>query len=1389
MGSGGDENWAAQKAETYNTHTMTFLAELIGKSPGIVAVRETIKRLLQRQSEARRLPPILLQGETGTGKGVLARAIHRAGPRAASPFVDVNCAAIPETLLEAELFGFERGAFTDARQAKAGLFQTANRGTIFLDEVGLLAEGLQAKLLNVIEERAVRRLGSTRSEPVDVSIITASNEHLETATHQRRFREDLYHRLAVLTLWLPPLRERGEDILVLAEHFLARACADYNLPPKTLTPDARAALLAYPWPGNVRELANVIERLALLSEGPLVAAEMLGLPEPRPPQGQRGRTEQAIPLQEAVGSVERTHILEALSQTRWNISRAAAQLGVPRNTLRYRIEKYGLRPGASPAPPRRQRAERPAVPAPVVPATAPRGGAAAPAGVRWERLRVTLLRARLSAPPAVDSPLDASRALAVFVEKVQSFGGEVEEASPTGILAAFGLEPIEDAPRRAALAAMAIQKALEHARQDGAERFRMTVGIHVGWFMVGRVSGTATIDLEAKREAWTVLEELVGSAEPDQILVSAAARPFLHRRFDLVPLNAGDSAEGQTYRLAGHELPGLGIGGRMARFVGRRDEFELLRGRLAFVMGGHGQVVGITGEAGIGKSRLLFEFRESLAEERVTYLEGHCLSYGSTIPYLPVLEMLRSNCQLTETDRPETVAEKLRLSLERLGMDAKEAAPYLLQLLGVKEGTDQLALLSPEAIKTRTCELLRQMSLRGARQRPLILTVEDLHWIDKTSEEYFASLLETLAGAPILFLSTHRPGYRPPWMEKSYATQVALQPLSPRDSLTVVHSVLQGEQLPAPLAQMIVEKAEGNPFFLEELARAVGEQEHLHSTLAVPDTIQEVLLARISRLPEEPKRLLQTASILGREFSLRLLGAIWEGSSGLEPHLSELTRLEFLYEQSAGEERVFVFKHALTKEVAYESLPAPLRQALHAAAGRALEALYADRLEEVYDSLAYHYSNAEEAEKAVEYLARFARKAARVHSHVEAIATLEKALIHAERLPSEERDHRFLDLILRLAYSLYFVGRFREGLELLLQQQERLEQVGDPSLAGRYYFWLGLTYSLTGDQKMAAQNVQRALEEAKRCGDTATMGRAHCELARESFWSGRPLQGLDHGGSAVALLEQTEERGWLGMAHWVVGINYGLLGDFEPALHALAQAQAIAEAIGDARLQSMATWTMGGIYATAGEWEAGIDACQRALKRSPDPISTAQALGWVGYAYLEKQDPTQAVRLLENAVQQLSRFRFRQLEGWFTAWLSEAFLLNGQIEKALQLASQGLEITRPVKDWYGVGLAQRALGRIAQASGRLSQAEMHLKEAIETFASIPARFEVGRTYLSLAEVAHAQGNHETVTTSLGKANELFRALRVAKYVERTGQLAREFGVPPFEGTPKPGFSM
>ena len=342
--------------------------------------------LLARDSGLLRLPPVLIQGDTGTGKSLLALAMHRASTRSGGRFVELNCAAIPEHLVESELFGYERGAFTDARQSKRGLLQVADRGTLFLDEVGLLPIPVQGKLLKVLEDPHVRPLGSTQSEPVNVWIIAATNEDLEAKVREQQFRADLFHRLAVLTFWMPPLRERRDDIDLLADHALARTCEKYGVPAQrlSLSPAAREALRAYDWPGNVRELNSVIERVVLLSPPGVVTAEALGL-------GATGRLSAAqgsAPGSAPSGDAERDRLAEALARTGWNISRTAALLGITRNTVRARMARFGLR-----APGRATEEPEPGVGVDAPPAegagvlggdVSP-GGAAAPFGDRPER--------------------------------------------------------------------------------------------------------------------------------------------------------------------------------------------------------------------------------------------------------------------------------------------------------------------------------------------------------------------------------------------------------------------------------------------------------------------------------------------------------------------------------------------------------------------------------------------------------------------------------------------------------------------------------------------------------------------------------------------------------------------------------------------------------------------------------------------------------------------------------------------------------------------------------------------------------------------------------------------------------------------------------------------
>ncbi len=933
--------------------------ELLGQSAVMESLRETIRRLPGRQHAGRRLPAVLLQGETGTGKGLVARIIHRVGPRAAGEFVDVNCAAIPETLLESELFGYERGAFTDARKSKPGLFQTAHHGTIFLDEIGATPEPLQAKLLTVIEERVVRRLGGTRPEPADAWIISATNTDLQASVRERRFREDLYHRLAVLTLRLPPLRERGQDVLLLADRFLARVCADYGLPVKTLAADARGRLMSYSWPGNVRELSNVIERVALLTEENIIRGEHLELsdaippPGPSPAAGAGG----AQPAPVSLGDAMREHLRVTLERTGWNISHTAAALGVSRNTVRARMEKLGLREG--PAAPAKRDARAPGVARPS-PAPPPSGSALGPASrtapptVRWERRPIALMRVALMVPETGDVLSDTARALEALIEKVESFGGRVEALGQRALDAAFGVEPIEDAPRRAAHAAMAMQRAVERIRGDSPAPLATRIAIHAVQALVAQAGRMIQIDREAKEQSAFVLDDLIAAAEPGGILASPAAGALLERRFELVPLD-GTEESPTAFRLVGREGPGLSAAGRMATFVGRHQEMAVLHSRLLAALRGRGQLVSIVGDAGIGKSRLLYEFSQSVSAEQATYIEGRCLSYGSTIPYLPVLDLIRGVCQIAEADDAAAAGEKIRQTLGRAGMDPVKLTPHLLDLLGYKDGIEGLDLAPPDAIKVGISEALRQITLGASHRHPLLVVIEDLHWIDQASEELLASMVDGLPGAAVLLVATYRPGYEPPWTNRSFATQLSLPPLSNEDSLTVTRSVLPTVALPRAVAEVILSRAEGNPFFLEELALSIQDRGGVAGDLAVPDTVQGVLLSRIGHLAETEQALLQSAAVIGKDVPLPILAAV----SGLaeEPlaqALRHLSGAEFLYEVSTFPEVKYRFRHALTHEVAYESLRPERRRQLHARIVLTLEASDSDRLLEDVGRLAHH---------------------------------------------------------------------------------------------------------------------------------------------------------------------------------------------------------------------------------------------------------------------------------------------------------------------------------------------------------------------------------------------------------------------------------------------------
>jgi tetratricopeptide (TPR) repeat protein/MoxR-like ATPase len=1352
------------------------LDELVGESPGIVALRDQVRRLLALQPGARRAPAVLLQGETGTGKGLLARAIHRAGPRATGPFQAINCAALPEHLVEAELFGFEPGAFTDARRAKAGLFQAATGGTLFLDEIGLLPEATQAKLLTAIEERKVRRLGATRDEVVDASIITASNVDLEAAVRERRFREDLYHRLAVVKLTLPPLRERGDDIVALARTFLERACREYGLPAKTLAPEACTRLLAHPWPGNVRELANVMERVALLADATTVSAAMLGLgapPAAPPPAG--GDTE------------ARDQLHSVLEETGWNISLTARRLGVTRNTVRARIARHDLRPGVGPAPARAPRPEAAPLPPPDATAAAPRPpspslSAAPPAGparplrpLRWVSRRVTFLRA-VAATGSGDESYGWSRLVEAFVDKLETFGGRLAGLSPTGLLAVFGAEPMEDASRRAAHAAIVMAGAAERARRDDPDVPAVRLAIHSEQVELAETRGGIEIDTGAQRRAMELLDALAGTAGDDTIAVSAAAAGLLARYFDLARLPAPGPGDAPLYVLHGRE-GGPEASAHRTAFVGRREELELLRSRLASALAGHGQVVAIAGEAGIGKSRLVFEWRRSLPPDEILLLEGHCHPHGTSLPFHPVIEIVRRAFRIGEGDGPDRVQETVRGALDRLGLPGDEMTPYLLHFLGSPAAGAGLAAHSPEAVHARTLEILRTVSLRASRAlRPIVMIVEDLHWIDHASAAYLASIVGSLAGAPIMVVVTYRQGYQPAWLGRSYVTQVGLAPLSSEDSRRALMSLLPAAALPPGAADLILARAEGNPFFLEELTHTMaGAGPTAGAT--VPGTVHEVLLARIERLAEPERELLQAASVIGRDFAPTLLATTIEGAAELDARLAALVEAEFLYEALGSDEPVYAFKHALTHDVVYGSLPPARRQELHAAVARALEARFADRLDEALEQIAFHYGASDLHEPASRYLARAARRSAERYANVEAVALLDQALAHAERLePPERRDRTIIGLVFAQTHSLGLLGQFQTALERLAAAGPRVARLADPALSAEYHFWLGRTFSVTGFRDRAVAAGERALAEARDAGDEALIGKAHHVLGYECYFSGALPDGVRHAREAVAHLARTRERYWLASAYWVLALNHGPIGEFDASLDALARSLEIADAMQDPKLQSAADWTAGSVYALRGDWERGVETARRGLDRSPNPLNTALAMGFLGAIYCEKGDTAEATPLLEKAIAQMGAFRALEMQAWLSSVLGEVYFLAGDSERARATLTEARKMSEQARYWWGIGWAERALGRMALAAGAPEPARSHLDAALAAMEGAGARFEAARTRLALARTAHRLGDPGAAAQHLARAREVFTASRAPLYVERARVVARELGL-------------
>ncbi|HEX2483916.1 MAG TPA: AAA family ATPase, partial [Myxococcota bacterium] len=574
------------------------------------------------------------------------------------------------------------------------------------------------------------------------------------------------------------------------------------------------------------------------------------------------------------------------------------------------------------------------------------------AAVEGERKHVTVLFCDVadSTPLAVRLGPEGmhaamNRLIQLVCAEVHAYEGTVNQFLGDGTMALFGAPlALEDAPQRAVAAALGIQRAVARlAAEDPAgpcADLRVRIGIHSGPVVVGRIGDDLRMDYTAVGDTTHLAARLQGAALPGRVVLSEATRQLVAGWFELRELGAldlrGIANPVHAFEVVRERPVRDRVEARLESgltpLVGRERELAALDAAFAAARAGRGQVAFVVGEAGLGKSRLLFEFRGRLADAPHAWLEGRCASYARATGFYPIADALRRAFRITDRDDEAAALAALEKVEAEEGGALAWTLPFLRQLLALPCGEPEVEQLDAATRRSETFRALRARIERAAARGPFVLVIEDLHWIDRASEELLAYLAEAVATLPALIVLTHRPGYQHPFGDRSYHSRIALQPLSEGEMRAMTGAVLEADSVPPGLGALIARKAEGNPFFVEEVAKSLLEEGALRrverrvelarplETGAVPDSIQDVLMARLDRLGEESKRALQVASIIGREFTVRLLERIHEAGERVHPLLAELRGLELIHEKAVQPELAFMFKHALTHDVAYASV-------------------------------------------------------------------------------------------------------------------------------------------------------------------------------------------------------------------------------------------------------------------------------------------------------------------------------------------------------------------------------------------------------------------------------------------------------------------------------------
>jgi class 3 adenylate cyclase/tetratricopeptide (TPR) repeat protein len=1027
------------------------------------------------------------------------------------------------------------------------------------------------------------------------------------------------------------------------------------------------------------------------------------------------------------------------------------------------------------------------------------------AGLEGERKQVTVLFADIKDSTELIKDLDPEAAqqlldpaIHIMMQGVHRFEGTVNQVLGDGIMVLFGA-PIahEDHALRASYASLAMQAAMreytDEVRRTRGLELRIRVGLNSGEVVVRTIGNDLHMDYSAVGPTTHLAARMEQLATPGTIRLTAATLRLVE---GLVRVNALGPVpvKGMTESVEVYELVGASaikrrlqaaVARGLTRFIGRETELGALAQALEQVDAGHGQVVAAVGEAGVGKSRLVYEFVHSHRTRGWLVLESASVSYGKATPYFPVVDLLKRYVQIEDGDVSRTIQAKVTGQILTLDETLQETIPALLCLLDALPEDSPFLQLDPVQRRYRTIEALKRVLLRESQVQPLLVVFEDLHWIDSETQALLDSLVDSLPTAQLLLLVNYRPEHQHGWGSKTYYTQLRLDPLAPASAGAFLHVLLGDDASLEPLKQLLIARTEGNPFFLEESVRTLVEARVLVGepgayrlgqdlpSIQVPATVQAILAARIDRLSPEEKRLLQTASVIGTEAPFALLQAIAELSEeALHRSLAHLQTAEFLYETQLFPYREYTFKHALTHEVAYGSLLQERRRILHAQIMEALEALVGNRLDEQVEQLAHHAFRGEIWDKALAYFQKAGAKAMAASANREAVACFEHALDALQHLPgSGTMREQAIDLRLDLRNALWPLDEQERILAHLHEAETLAQTLNDHRRLGQIATYMAAYCLQGGDHEGAVPYSHNALVLARAIGDVTLQVTANYRLGEAYYYLGDYGRAIDCLRQNVASLNGEllyTHFGMVGLPSvcsrvWLV-LCLTECGEFVEGMAHGKEAIQIAETVDHPFSLSMAYGYVGELHLRKGELDKAIAVLERGIELSRVwnfPLQVFFTTTRLGYAYALSGQVTTALSLLEQVVEQYASARENSFISC-SAWLSEAYLLDGRLAEARTWAGSALQVSREHKECGNQAYALRLLGAIAahHNSSEAEHAEAHYQQALALAEELGMRPLQAHCHHGLGTLYGQIGRVEQARAELSTAIDLYRAMEM-----------------------------